>query len=770
MFKLTSLPVARRLVTGQRLAAICRRTSQRYYAQMPPNGPPGGQGGGFPGFQFNQAPQKGEALKEFSIDLTELAREGKLDPVIGRDEEIRRTIQILSRRTKSNPVLLGNAGVGKTAVVEGLASRIVSKEVPESLHNKRVLSLDLASLVAGSGIRGQFESKFKALLRDIEEASDDVICFIDELHMLLNLGKAEGSVDAGQMIKPPLARGTLHLVGATTPDEYRKTISKDPALDRRFQPVQIEEPTVESTISILRGLRTAVYGARYITDRHLPDKAIDLVDEAASSLRLTLESKPDELEALDREIVTLQIELESLRKETDIFSVERREKVEATLAEKRRQASDLTGTWQAERARIHELREVKRKLEESKYELEVAQRQGEYEKASRLRYQTIPELESKLSKESSAEHAEEDAAQNLLHDRVTAADIGRVVSKATGIPVQNLLKGEREKLLHMEDSLRQRVVGQDHVLNGVSDAVRIARAGLQNPNRPVASFLFMGATGTGKTELAKALASFLYNDEHRGLITINMSEYHDRHTLSRLIGAAPGYVGFEEGGQLTEAIRRRPYAVLLLDEVEKAHPDVSQILLQVLDEGSLTDSQGRKVDFKNTIIILTSNLGSDILADPSAVLENGIVTDAAKDQVVGRASEYFAPELLNRLDSIQVFNKLSRESILEVVSLRLRDVLDRVRDRRINLDVDDKAKEWLAQAGYSDAYGARAIARVVRTKVLFPLAKKLLDGTIRNGDTVVIRVSEDGKDILIRDNHPADSSKAAQAISILPEA
>ncbi|KAG9046605.1 chaperone ATPase hsp78 [Tulasnella sp. UAMH 9824] len=806
MLKLASLPTARRLVTGPRLAAICRQSSQRFYAQMPPNGPPGGQGGGFPGFQFNQTPQKGEALKEFSIDLTELAREGKLDPVIGRDEGAifqvslpKRTLILMGPvtrdsaddpETKSNPVLLGNAGVGKTAVVEGLASRIVSKEVPESLHNKRVLSLDLASLVAGSGIRGQFESKFKALLRDIEEASDDVICFIDELHMLLNLGKAEGSVDAGQMIKPPLARGTLHLVGATTPDEYRKTISKDPALDRRFQPVQIEEPTVESTISILRGLRSkyelhhgveisdgalvtaAVYGARYITERHLPDKAIDLVDEAASSLRLTLESKPDELEALDREIVTLQIELESLRKETDIFSVERREKVEATLAEKRKQASDLTATWQAERARIHELREVKRKLEESKYELEVAQRQGEYEKASRLRYQTIPELESKLSKESSAEQtaAEEDAQQNLLHDRVTAADIGRVVSKATGIPVQNLLKGEREKLLHMEDSLRQRVVGQDHVLTGVSDAVRIARAGLQNPNRPVASFLFMGATGTGKTELAKALASFLYNDEHRGLITINMSEYHDRHTLSRLIGAAPGYVGFEEGGQLTEAVRRRPYAVLLLDEVEKAHPEVSQILLQILDEGSLTDSQGRKVDFKNTIIILTSNLGSDVLADPSSTLENGVVTDAAKDQVVARASEYFAPELLNRLDSIQVFNKLSRESILEVVSLRLRDVLDRVRDRRISLDIDDKAKEWLAQAGYSDAYGARAIARVVRTKVLFPLAKKLLDGTIRNGDAVVIRVSEDGKDIVIQDNHPVDSSKAAQTISNLPEA
>ncbi|KAG9024973.1 chaperone ATPase hsp78 [Tulasnella sp. JGI-2019a] len=512
------------------LRGIPCRISHRTYAQFP-----GAGGGGFPG-QLNTDQQKGQALREFSIDLTELARNGKLDPVIGRDEEIRRTIQILSRRTKSNPVLLGNAGVGKTAILEGLASRIVSKEVPESLHHKRVLSLDLASLVAGSGIRGQFESKFKALLRDIEDASDDVICFIDELHMLLNLGKAEGSVDAGQMIKPALARGTLHMVGATTPDEYRKSISTDPALDRRFQPVQIEEPTVESTISILRGLKSryelhhgveisdaalvtaAVYGARYIPDRHLPDKAIDLVDEAASALRLALESKPDELEALDREIVTLQIELESLRKETDVFSVERREKVERDLLAKREEASKLTTTWQAERARIQQIRDIKRKIEESKHELEVAQRQGEYERASRLRFQTIPELETQMPKETERlDTPQSDAPRSLLHDRVTSADIGRVVSKATGIPVQNLLRGEREKLVNMEDMLRTRIVGQEEVLTGVSDAVRIARAGLQNPGRPVASFLFMGATGTGKTELAKALAAFLYNGEQRGL-------------------------------------------------------------------------------------------------------------------------------------------------------------------------------------------------------------------------------------------------------------
>ncbi|KAG8936857.1 chaperone ATPase hsp78 [Tulasnella sp. 418] len=775
-------------VLGSTLQLI--NTTGRNYSQRPPGngtgGGPGG-GGGFPGFSMmGQGYQRGEALKEFSVDLTELARNGKLDPTIGRDEEIRRTIQILSRRTKSNPVLLGQAGTGKTAILEGLASRIVNKEVPESLQHKRVLSLDLAALVAGSGIRGQFESKFKALLRDIEEESEGLICFIDELHMLLNLGKAEGSVDAGQMIKPALARGSLHMVGATTPDEYRKTIAKDPALERRFQPVVIEEPTVESTISILRGLKSryelhhgveisdaalvtaAVYGARYISDRFLPDKAIDLVDEAASALRLAQESKPDELEALDREIVTLQIELESLRKETDIFSVERREKVERDLEAKREEANRLNSIWQAERSRLHAIKETKQKLEEAKHALEVAQREGDYEKASRLRFQTIPDLDKQLPSEQARSKADgkEDpnvADGTLIHDRVTSADIGKVVSKATGIPVQNLLRGEREKLIHMEDSLRMRVVGQEHVLSGVSDAVRIARAGLQNPLRPVASFLFMGATGTGKTELAKALAGFLYNDEHRGLININMSEYHDRYTVARLIGAAPGLVGYEEGGQLTEAVRRRPYAVLLLDEIEKGHPEVSQILLQILDEGSLTDSHGRKVDFKNTIIVLTSNLGSDILADPEATDGNGVVTQRAKDQVISRASEFFAPELLNRLDSIQVFNKLSRDSIFKVVSLRLNEVVERLSDRRITLNVSEDAKEWLAKSGYSDAYGARAIARVVRTEVLFPLAKKLLTGTIRNGDQVNITVENDK--LVIQDNHPVDNAAAATQLT-----
>ncbi|KAF9038696.1 P-loop containing nucleoside triphosphate hydrolase protein [Panaeolus papilionaceus] len=737
------------------------------------SGPGGGAGGGgFPGFSMGPQHQKGDALKEYSVDLTQMAKEGKLDPVIGRDEEIRRTIQILSRRTKSNPVLIGPPGVGKTAILEGLASRIVSKEVPESLQNKRVLSIDLAALVAGSGIRGQFEEKFKALLRDIEEENKNVICFIDEVHMLFNLGKAEGSVDAGQMIKPALAKG-LQLVGATTPDEYRKNIAKDAALERRFQPVTIDEPTVASTISILRGLKpryevhhgveisdgalvtAAVYSARYISDRFLPDKAIDLVDEAASSLRLAQESKPPELEALDRDIMTLQIELESLKKETDVFSVERRTNVEQELLMKRQEAEKLGDIWQAERARLSKIKDTKKKLEEAKYQLEVAQRQGQYEVASRLRFATIPELENQLpSEKEESEHDESPLA--MLHDRVTSGDIARVVGRATGIPVQNLMKGERDKLVHMEESLHQRVVGQDHAVTAVSDAVRISRAGLQAPNRPVASFLFLGPTGVGKTELCKALAQFLFNDESRGLITINMSEYHDRHTVSRLIGAAPGYVGFEEGGQLTEAVRRKPYAVILLDELEKAHKDVAMILLQILDEGTITDSQGRKIDFKNTIICLTSNLGSDILAHPTASDPiTGVVNAQATREVLDRTSEHFPPELINRLDSMLVFNKLSRDSILTVVDLRLSDVQKRLDARRITMDVDSAAKEWMVNRGYSNVYGARAIARVVRNDVLFPLAQKLLKGTIRDGDTVKIRVTE--KDELdIVENHPPD--------------
>ncbi|KAG1760072.1 P-loop containing nucleoside triphosphate hydrolase protein [Suillus occidentalis] len=721
-----------------------------YYVRSYASQPPGGAGGGgFPGF-MQQQHQKGDALKEYSVDLTEMARNGKLDPTIGRDD-------VLSRRTKSNPVLIGPPGVGKTAILEGLASRIVAKEVPESLHNKRVLSIDLAAIMAGSGIRGQFEEKFKALIRDIEEEAGNVICFIDEVHSLFNLGKAEGSIDAGQMIKPALARG-LQLVGATTPDEYRKTIGKDAALERRFQPVSIDEPTVESTISILRGLKSryevhhgveiadsalvtaAVYSARYISDRYLPDKAIDLVDEAASALRLAQESKPDELEALEREIMTLQIELESLKNEVDVFSVERRAKVEEELRNKKEEAQELTTIWQNERARLDRIKDLKKQLEDAKHEFEVAQRHGQYDKASQLRFGTIPELERQLPRDSEMKDDAEESPLSMLHDRVTSNDIARVVAKATGIPVQNLLKGERDKLVHMEDALKERVVGQDHVVAAISDAVRISRAGLQAPNRPVASFLFLGPTGVGKTELAKALAGFLFNDEQRGLININMSEYHDRHTISRLIGAAPGYVGFEEGGQLTEAVRRKPYAVILLDELEKAHKDVAMILLQILDEGSITDSQGRKVDFKAC----------------SSCEPDGVVTEEAKNLVMERTTEYFPPELLNRLDAMLVFNKLSRRSILDVVALRLKDVASRLKDRRITLDIDAEARNWLAKKGYSDIYGARAIARVVRTNVLFPLAQKLLRGTIRDGDVVHITVSESDS-LDIEDNHPPDS-------------
>ncbi|KAJ3815573.1 P-loop containing nucleoside triphosphate hydrolase protein [Lentinula aff. lateritia] len=636
----------------------------------------------------------GESIILQSVDHTEMAKEGKLDPTIGRDEEIRRTIQILSRRTKSNPVLIGPPGVGKTAILDGLASRIVAKEVPESLQNKRVLSIDPSAIMAGSGIRGQFEEKFKALIRDIEDEAGNVICFIGEVHALFQLGKAEGSIDAGQMIKPAPARG-LQLVGATTPDEYRKTIGKDAALERRFQPVSIDEPTAESTISILRGLKpryevhhgveisdsalvtAAVYSSRYISDRYLPDKAIDLVDEAASALRLAQESNPDELESLDREIMTLQIELESLKNESDVFSVERREKVESDLKRKKDEAQHLTD-WT-------KIKNLKEQLEETEYQLEVAQRQGQYELASRLRFATIPELKAQLPKEDSeGAEVEGEGPLSMLHDRMNPNDIARVVAKATGIPVQNLLKGEKDKLVRMEDTLRQRVVGQDHVVTAISDAVRMSRAGLQALNRPVASFLFLGPTGVGKTELCKALVGFLFNDEQRGLININMSEHHDRHIISRPIG------------QLTEAVRRKPYAVILLDELEKAHKDVAMILLRILDEGSITDSQGRKVDFKNTIICLTSNLGSDILAHKSTCNENGVVLPDARDEVLQRTQEYFPPELLNRLDSMLVFNKLSKQSILQVVSLRLNDVAARLKSKRITLDVDESAREWLA--------------------------------------------------------------------------